>query len=109
MDALRYIQAHDSNWETLEVTKGNKDKSKSRNKNEEYPNAATNFTTLVYGSPVRKLYNTSTVTSPIRDDYLDENQMPSKITKNQQMTTEKGKQLNLKIKDNFWNSKRKHI
>ena len=37
--------------------------------------AATNFTTLVYGSPVRKLYNTSTVTSPIRDDYLDENYM----------------------------------
>ena len=25
------------------------------------------------------------------------------------MTIEKGNQLNLKIKDNFWNSKRKHI
>ena len=29
--------------------------------------------------------------------------------KNPQMTIDKGNQLNLKIKDNFWNSKRKHI
>lgn len=76
LDALRYIQAHDSNWETQEVTKGTKDKSKSRN-TEDNPMATTNFTTLVYGSPVRRLYNTSTVTSPNQDDYIDEYNMPS--------------------------------
>ena len=70
LDALRYIQAHDTNWETLEVTKA-QDKSKSRTRDER-PMAATTFTTLVYGSPVRKLYNTSTVTSPNHDDFQDE-------------------------------------
>lgn len=72
LDALRYIQAHDSNWQSLEVTKPH-DKSKSRNNEERAAQAATNFTTMVYASPVRKLYNTSTVTSPMRDDPLEDN------------------------------------
>ena len=62
VDALRYIQASDMADDVWEVTKA-QPKLRTRGNEEKIMNT-TGFTSLVFGSPTRKMYNTGAVTSP---------------------------------------------
>lgn len=62
LDALRYIQTNEQQVESWEVTKA-QPKLRQRG-TEDNSMGTTKFTTLVFGSPARKMYHTTAVTSP---------------------------------------------
>lgn len=118
LDALRYIQAKEETPESWEVTKA-QPKLRARG-TEEKAMGTTGFTTLVFNSPVRKIYNTPAVTSPINNlnntdvrnrtiGDFDNFKLDSIAAEEVEVASRPGNSMNVTLKGDLWNTKQKSI